>query len=108
MGLYNTLKANLTCSKCNKKSEFEIQFKYGNVRLFEYKIGDMLLWGRKNTGIRTTKKVVLDGVSTPCKYCGVDNEFLIYVYCNKIASVETNNGQYDFLKNNEYYIVLDE
>ena len=43
MGTFNTVSADLACPRCGSRAIRRIQFKYGNLRLHEYKVGDQLV-----------------------------------------------------------------
>lgn len=108
MGAFNTLRALAVCTFCNKESEYEIQFKYGNKRQYEYQLGDVLRWGGNDEGVEGAKRVVVDGASSPCKHCGKEIDHLIYIEQDVIMGIEVNAGQYDFSSSKGYYLVLEE
>lgn len=42
-------------------------------------------------GAKEAHKVVVEGVGAECNFCGVETNYLIYLYKNQIKSVEINN-----------------
>ena len=107
MGAYNTLIVNSKCSNCNQETDIRIQFKYGDLWLYEYQINQELKWGGNDYGKKDAKKVIVDCVGEECKKCGVSVDYLIFVEDNIIRTFEKNRGQYDFLSSNQYYLVIE-
>ncbi len=50
MGMFNTLFAEITCENCHHRQVEQIQFKFADTWLFEYRIGDRLQWGGNDKG----------------------------------------------------------
>jgi len=104
MGAYNVLVID-RCGNCQSNIEVSIQFKYGDVWQYEYKIGDVLKWGGNDVGIKDARKVVVDGIATPCNICGKELDYVINLELNRVKSTEPNLGQYRFCK--ESYIIIE-
>jgi hypothetical protein len=109
MSAFNTVTAMATCPRCRLAVDVPVQFRYGNTWQYEYAIGDALRWGGNDVGIRGQAHVVIDAVAdTPCPNCGYDDEWHLYVHVrnDRIASVETATGAYDFVKEGRGFIVV--
>lgn len=104
MGAYNELKIG-RCENCQSDVEIRIQFKYGDVWQYEYKMKDVLKWGGNDTGISDARKVILDGIAARCEICGKEVDYVIHLEFNKIKSIERNLGQYHFCS--EPYIIVE-
>ncbi len=106
MGAFNTVRADVECPNCQFKSEFEIQFKFGDVWQFEYRVGDRLSWGGNDAGSPGHKKVLLLGMGGPCPNCGENFQlFHILLEMDRIAEVCPATGDYTFDRNE--YLILD-
>jgi hypothetical protein len=111
MGAFNTVRATAVCPSCEDAVPVVVQFKYGNTRQFEYKLGDELCWGGNQIGTPGKRRVVLEGVvENSCAVCGADREWSIYLFVenDRLVSAETADGRYDFGKEGRTYLVLDE
>lgn len=91
MGTFNTLHISIICHTCKAACKDTIQFAYGEVWQHNYNIGDELLWGSNNVGVRGTKRVIVYGISERdfCSTCEIkqDNEYDIVVIDNIISLV---------------------
>ena len=129
MGVYNTVKARLTCPHCHQQELFEVQFYYGEMWLYEYSIGDELIWGgplRKykfsraerekldpallggnDIGKAEFKKVVVDAKALNCPNCGHEGpDCEVWIEDGKIADVRVASGAYKFISAEEPYFVV--
>ena len=70
MGAFNTITAPVACPNCGVVSEFEVQFKYGDVWQHHYRVGDPLRWGGNDVGQPGFQEVVVEGIGGPCPACG--------------------------------------
>lgn len=107
MGAYNSLSLSMKCTVCNQKVDMTIQFKYGEVWQHNFKIGDTIIWGRRNSGIKGCRKVVLDGISEACPNCGRENDVLIMLENDVLTKVMPNNNEFDFSSSDGYYLILE-
>lgn len=73
MSAFNTITATVECSKCGRCSDFEVQFKYGDTWQHTYNVGQRLRWGGNDVGIAGHKRVLVEGIGGPCRFCGADN-----------------------------------
>ncbi len=103
--MYNFVKYKMVCSTCFDTSERKVQFYYGNLRVWEYNVGDCLIWGDPQEGDRAQRHVVVSGVST-CPKCRQTSSFEIVVKDGRIESVNLSSGRYLFVGDDEYFIVL--
>lgn len=112
MGAFNVLRCVSPCPACRETTDFEIQFKYGEMWLYEYRIGDELRWSarkRINIGKPEYRRVVVDGAGNPCKRCGTTEiNFDIFIEFGKIVSVAPHSPEYDFVHSADDFIVLEE
>jgi hypothetical protein len=65
MGLFNYLYAKVDCPICGHNAEREIQFKYGQLRLYKYALGDHL---KPDEGITFPNNIRVKGI-TDCDVC---------------------------------------
>ena len=110
MSAYNIAIVNLPCKRCDVTSTRVVQFKYGNVRQLEYRVGDSLLWGGNDIGVPGRLSVVVDGiVEGKCSNCGFDREWSVYVYLerDRIAHVVSATGEHDFVGAQSNFIILE-
>lgn len=107
MSAYNTLIVNSTCNNCNEETQLRIQFRFGDTWDYEYRINDEIKWGGNDVGRKEVRKVVLDGVSEPCKRCIMAVNYLIFIEKNTIKSFEVNVGQFDFDLSDDYYLIIE-
>lgn len=109
MGAFNTVSAKQSCPSCNKINEVAIQFKYGDTWQIKYQLGDRLKWGGNDTGEPGAKRVVLDAIAEDCPACGAEGKDCeVWIEEDRIASIRPVSGKYDFVKNHESYIVIEQ
>ncbi len=111
MGLYNNLFTNFTCSNCNKEGLREIQFKFGFLRLINYRIGDKIIWNdNQDEGRPHLNKVKVAGLpANKCCHCGYeDDECEIIVEKDIIKKVYLLKDEASYIKSNSYFIILEE
>lgn len=99
MSAFNTLSATVPCPNCTREFEVEIQFKFGDVWQFQYRLRDMLQWGGNDYGIKWPGRVVVDGTAaSPCPHCGFDDEWNLYIHLEDsvFTAVTIADDTYDF------------
>lgn len=76
MGAYNTLTTDICCQNCHRMYNAKVQFKFGDTWQFEYKVGDKIVRGGNDIGMKDLPKVKVYGVveAAACPYCGYFNE----------------------------------
>ncbi len=95
MGMFNTVVAEAECPWCRQISTYSIQFKYGELGLYNYLLGETLKWGEKGydeEGRKDAHQVLVRGLGGSCRYCGSseeDNwiEFCVLIEENVLKSV---------------------
>ena len=88
MSLFNVIVVKTECPWCGKSSTMDVQFKYGKVWQYEYRVGDALVWPEcsENASEKRTRKI--SGVAIPCRFCVKDFiDFEIVIENNIIKSV---------------------
>lgn len=90
MGAFNTVKSEASCPFCNNKQQWTIQFKYGNCRQYEYRLGDKLRWGGNKKGSNVGGNVRTSGIAEEsCKRCCRGSiDAAVYLMDNIIKQVE--------------------
>lgn len=94
MGLYNTLRTDMTCPHCGQADEMEIDLYFGDTRnLSQFKMDDLYLWlpdqvvergGRPPDGS-------LDGEGyAECPHCGRDFFVDVLIRADRISGVRAN------------------
>lgn len=82
MGAYNHLKIALECENCKKKFLGKLQFKVGDLWLYEYNIGDVIVF-EKTLNYVLGEEIVAYGVleNALCPFCGhpVHEEYDIHI-----------------------------
>ena len=66
--MYNSLLIELKCPVCASVATRDVQFKYGNLRRYEYREGDELVWGTPQVGDPRFREVLVLGI-TDCDSC---------------------------------------
>jgi hypothetical protein len=108
MGTFNILKDKRACSVCGNIVELSIQFKYGEVWLYTYTLGDEIKWGEKNIGSQDHKKVLVTGITEKCPACNTSGvEYEILVESNKIIAAKPLSEKDSFRLQNQDYIILE-
>lgn len=87
MGVYNTLYATVACPTCKRREPRAIQFKYGDSRMREFKLGGSVFWdvnvrGRPWPGLTLTRGI---GGCTHCENHYVD--FVIELRSDQLVAV---------------------
>ncbi len=93
--MYNSVNCKLHCAACLEESVREVQFCYGNLRGWQYEVGDRLTWGVPQEGDARETHVVVRGLSS-CPKCGTQAQFDVYVRDGRIESVDRSSGSDDF------------
>lgn len=113
MSAFNTVLVPVICHTIGQVVELPIQFRYGNVWQYIYRLGDELRWGGNEVGDQEARKVVISGVAESCPACGYGKslddtvEYEIWVQDNKVVCALPATGRYNFFEAGEYYIVLE-
>lgn len=107
MGLYNRLKTILRCGNCQSEFPAHLQFKFGNLWLIEYKIGDTISWGKPQSGISGLPRVKVYGIleKENCPHCSIPfevEEFDILVENDVIVSFEPLSDYHYWLNDGDY------
>lgn len=104
MGAFNTLKVKLRCVNCHKDFIGNLQFKIGDVRQYEYQVGDKVRISTEDKDI-VGKEIVAYGIleDDKCPYCGYQNfeEYDIYVRYGEISGFDKMADLSLFLEKNE-------
>ena len=81
MGLFSRVHADLEtpCQTCGAVSTRVIQFKFGDCRLRDYRIGVELRWEANVVGAPGHRRVLVSGHPEPCLECRVDDDCLYEV-----------------------------
>lgn len=72
MGAFNLLKTETNCPQCGKHVRIEVQFKFGDLRQYEYRLGDKLLLHESEETWASSRVVLAAGIGGPCPNCGAD------------------------------------
>lgn len=99
MGLYNTIQTHIQCS-CGITSTVDAQFKYGDLQLLGYFIGDPIPHPDS-----TARLVAVDAVAS-CPRCDTEHHFDVIVDRGVIRSVEAADGTHEYTHGNGRYLVL--
>ena len=107
MSAYNTVSAEIQLPGCKLKCDILVQFKYGECRQHNYRVGQKIAWGGNQVGKSGAKHVVVDGcLDGSCHYDGIPEDYEVHIEDDHITRVVPSSGQYDFVKAKEAYIVL--
>lgn len=106
MGLFNTLYVKCVCPACENETNMPVQFKFGNCRLHEYKLGDKLLWlGNANdVGSSYAGRLKVNSVAI-CPECGnfidadvyIDKDIISHVTINGRDDKGSNTGRIEII-----------
>jgi len=112
MGSFNVLVHMVECSNSHDVYEGRIQFKYGDKRQYEYKLGDKLKCGGNDSGSPDLKIVKAYGVleNDICPICNKLNElneFDIYIEGGIITKVSKMADINDYLNEYQDFKVLE-
>ena len=87
MGAFNSLDVTIDCPACRMTAQREIQFRYGAVWQYRYRLGDVLRWDRDHVGDPDASDVVVDGWLCECPSCDHDGRIAVYVRENVLTAV---------------------
>ena len=118
MSAVNVVEEEQPCPKCGNVVPWRVQFSYGNVWAYEYRVGDRLHWGRDfpnapyahrlDVGKPGARRVVVLGTPEGCPICGYGVEDLldyeVRVEDDRIMAVQPLTGRYHFPE--DEYVVL--
>ena len=105
MGLYSTIWAPLQCNCCGFESEVDVQFKYGNLWVHEYMVGDSIAWGRTQVGEPSEIRVAALGTAS-CPRCHEEACFDVIIERGRIKSVQSSRGEYDYHHGEGDYVII--
>lgn len=91
MSLYNTLNLELTCPHCRSDIQAEAEFRFGELSLKTYRLGDRLQWesAQRRPPVGRPKDGDYDGEAyIECPLCGKDFWLLISVKNDIIQSAQ--------------------
>jgi hypothetical protein len=87
MGVFNTLHATVACPGCKRRASRAIQFKFGDSRMREFKIGDVIGWDVNVRGRRWHGVTLTSGLGA-CGVCEKDSvEFVIELHGDRLVAV---------------------
>ena len=87
MGVYNTLHATVACPNCKRRETRAIQFKYGDSRMREFKIGQSIGWDVNVRGQPWSGVTLTSGIAG-CGHCESDFvDFIIELRGDEIVAV---------------------
>ena len=87
MGAFNSLDVTIGCPACQMTAPREIQFRYGAVWQYRYRLGDVLRWDRDPVGDPNASDVVVDGWLSECPGCDNDGRIAVYVRKDVLTAV---------------------
>ena len=101
MGLFNILKARMTCPRCRAKSAMEVELFFGLKNQIRYQLGDKIVWRRgkaaQNGGRPEGGNINGEGY-TECPICNKDFFVQIAVRNDEIQSVKVNPDKEPYIK----------
>jgi hypothetical protein len=107
MGAFNTLSIEWLNTKSGKKFDVVLQFKYGEVWQYEYKIGDVLKWGDVSEGDRFAREVLIEAiVENDFEENGLPEYFEILLKDNVITEVRPLSDTKKYWDAGRGFIVL--
>jgi hypothetical protein len=107
MPAYNRLHFGYSKRDADRVTKYIVQFKFGNCRLFDYQMGDKLLWGGYEKGVPGKKRVVVHGVAESGEGISDDPEYwLVFIENDVIKSVAPDDGRYNFKSRDGHHLVL--
>jgi hypothetical protein len=87
MGVYNTLLATVACPQCKRREPRLIQFKYGDSRMREFRIGQSVFWDVNVCGRPWSGVTLTSGIGS-CEHCEDDSvDFVIELRGNELVAV---------------------
>lgn len=72
MGSFNTVEAEVSCPRCRQCVSMAVQFKFGDIRQYEYRIGDRLILNEREDSWAPGSVVLAEGVGGPCPECAAE------------------------------------
>ena len=102
MAVFNWLEVKEECPTCNKVIAREIQFKYGEVWMHKYKLGDVLIWDKNklaNVGDPKDAEVQVLGIAVNCPLCDAKSPFEFFsleIRKGQITRVEPIDEDFEF------------
>lgn len=112
--IVNLLFLNSECPACGKFGLFALQFRYGDVWRHQYRLGDMIRFGKGQTdvGVAGISKVVVSAALNWCDHCQNHEhrhcfDCYIFVENDKLVGFAPDDGTYDF-SNGDDFIVVEE
>lgn len=97
MGAFNVVLVEIESPDNGCMYPVRIQFKYGDVRQYEYELGDHVKWGGNDEGIPCARRVVVDGCLEGDPPSGsFPEDYEIYITNNIITSVVPATGRWNF------------
>lgn len=107
MGAYNTLTIEWNDDNSEQIHVLLLQFKYGEVWQYNYKIGDSLRWGEQNLGDKEAKEVLVEAIAENVDIpIGLVEEFEIFIRNNIILSAIPLKDKKKYFNIGSNYIVL--
>lgn len=91
MGAFNRFLVRQNCPCCAAAVTFAYQFKFGSKRQYDYRPGDVLLWGGNDEGDRGQPLVLAECTPEECPACGYDPDsdaFRLRIERDRLISVE--------------------
>lgn len=112
MGLFNTLTTEIACPNCKQKFQGRFQFKFGSTYLLEYKIGDIITWGKNDIGNPDITKVKVYGViegDEECPLCKsmLSEHYDIFIEKDVIVNISPISDMSEYLDGDGEFVVLD-
>jgi hypothetical protein len=96
MAAVNDVACDTPCPKCGERIP-RTQFRYGELRVYHYKIGDQIIFGGvSDVGRSRTEPVIVDGFAV-CARCGAEVFFDILVKNDTIISVDVSDRAEDMI-----------
>ena len=84
-----------------------VQFKYGDCWQHEYVLGETIGWGGNDVGRPGRRRVVVSGAGESCPRCGSNGDFCVFLFLDRLTSVEPHSGLHDFTAVDEPFIILE-
>jgi hypothetical protein len=91
MGLFNTVTAIVDCPRCGSQREMDVQFFFGDLWNYRYRVGDQIRLGDgQEWALR--RRVVAQGTTHACPSCGASFlEFDIIIVNAVITAIEPHD-----------------
>lgn len=97
------------CPNCDNAVQFEIQFKYGEIREYTYAEGGRIRFPASGAVARDRKCIVADGIAQPCPVCGYseDSDYEVWLEDGRITAVKPATGRFDFAQVQQPFVVVE-